>query len=528
MESFTLICKPEQSGKTFVMIHEIIEAFKNKKENERIINIILCDNSLLLNNQTKKRLDYDLNTLIFKGTKYIELSSGKNAECKKIEEVFTKIIYNNINNIIMCTNSVRIDDIVNIITMIYSIKDKYIDDFKFNIWIDESDKYISYLENTFIPLCNKFNNNENKEYIKLWGITATPDKLFKNYNSLQVYPIEDTTSINYHGWNDNNISIYDKSPIYNFIKDILKSNKSLIKNNTKWFIPGKNTKKSHEYIAKICINFKMAVIIVNGDGIKLILPNQKVKLYLKNDEFNKKIIDIYDENKLYQYPLAITGYVCISRGISIMSNDFIFDYAILCHFTNNSEASQLAGRLKGNIKHLSNYKIPIVFTTNKFNKAAIEMENKSVELGKVAALKVDEGFQSVISLEEYKNISSNNVKTIPILINVSEEEFNILTKKNGNNYNDNLILNFIQTMKGNILNGYMKDQISMPSTDKESYTKNIVELTKAYHDNKKYSIAIKSKNKRKNVYQIWFDSINYNIIISLYNGSNNNILPINI
>ena len=513
MENFTLICKPEQSGKTFVMIHEIIEAFKNKNENERIINIILCDNSLLLNKQTKSRLDSDLNTLLFKGKKYIELSSGKNAECKKIDEVFTKIIYNNIDNIIMCTNSVRIDDIVKIITMIDSIKNKYLDIFKFNIWIDEVDKYISFLDNTFIPLCKQYNKDN---YIKVWGITATPDKLFKTYKSIQVYPIEDTTSPNYHGWNDNIIKLYESSKLYIFIKHILKENKSLIKNNTRWFIPGKNTKKSHEHIKKICLCFKMAVIIVNGDGIKLVLPNQEIKLYSKNDDFNKKIIDIYNENKLYNYPLVITGYICISRGISIMSNDFIFDYAILCHYTSKPEASQLAGRLKGNIKQLKNYKKPIVFTTEKFNKIAIEMENKSVELGKIAAMKVNEFFTPVITFNEYSNISI--AKTVPILIKVSYEKFLELTEKNGKSYNDKLIKEFIKNTKGDILKNYSKDQISMPSINKESYNKNIIELTKASNDNRTYSIAIKSKNKRKNVYQIWFDSINTTIIISLYNG----------
>ena len=54
MNDFELIVKPEQSGKTFIMIHEIIENFKNLEEGSRIINIILCDNSLLLNKQTKR------------------------------------------------------------------------------------------------------------------------------------------------------------------------------------------------------------------------------------------------------------------------------------------------------------------------------------------------------------------------------------------------------------------------------------------------------------------------------------------
>lgn len=54
----------------------------------------------------------------------------------------------------------------------------------------------------------------------------------------------------------------------------------------------------------------------------------------------------------------------------------MLDYAILSHYSNKNEASQIAGRTKGNTKGFSNYKKPIVFTTEPFNEIAIEWGKK--------------------------------------------------------------------------------------------------------------------------------------------------------
>ena len=227
MDYFTLICKPEQSGKTFIMIHEIIENFQNLNKGERIINIILCDNSLLLNKQTKERLDKDLDTIIYKDKKYIELSSGKNADCKKIGEVYTKIVHDEIDNIIMCTNNKRLVDINKLVEMIIKLQNKHTDNFTFKIWLDEADKYTNYLDNNFIPLAEDF--NKDTKFIQIYGITATPGKLFFKYNKIQVYPIPDTTSKNYHGWEDNEILLFQKEKQTIFTEKILRNNKVLIK-----------------------------------------------------------------------------------------------------------------------------------------------------------------------------------------------------------------------------------------------------------------------------------------------------------
>ena len=52
-----LITKPEQSGKTFVMLQEMVMIVQTEKpEDLRNINIVLCDNNLLLVLQTLDRV----------------------------------------------------------------------------------------------------------------------------------------------------------------------------------------------------------------------------------------------------------------------------------------------------------------------------------------------------------------------------------------------------------------------------------------------------------------------------------------
>ena len=201
-----LICKPEQSGKTFIMIQEIIKDIEYPPENDKkVINFILCDNNLLLTNQTSSRLNQNI------GNDYLELSSRKISKKKISHEivnnkdtVIRQINSGKISNVICCTNSCQKNNIIDIITAIEEecphTRGKYI----FKIWLDEADKFVNkYIIDAFHPLLEKFEN------IYLYCITATPEPLFKKLEQMNVYPLENTTHNNYHGWEDNNIVKYD-------------------------------------------------------------------------------------------------------------------------------------------------------------------------------------------------------------------------------------------------------------------------------------------------------------------------------
>lgn len=428
--NFQLICKPEQSGKTFIMIAQIVRGLTPSIQGKEIVNIILCDNNLLLAKQTSSRVQSDVKRGVKiavalkkafshwkaaygiaaaevpeknlakyvddEGVVYIELSSHGRTEFHDVGAVFTAIIgKEKARNIICCTNRKRMDDIATLIEEINDCPDRK-NKYQFNIWLDEADKFIKFIDTTLIPTVDKHDN------VKCKLITATPQPLFKKYKSMDVFPIENTTSEKYHGWDDNHIRIIDHDgDCAEFAEHVLSKVIGKIKPGTKLFIPGKRNKKSHDEIKKLCVKRGIAVICVNGDGLKLTLPYTRESIvFAKDDDLNSMIMKIYTDHKLARFPLAITGYICIGRGITIMSENFMIDYAILSHYSDKNEASQLAGRTKGNIKGYENYKPPTVFTTEDFDSIAREWEGKSRILAEMAFEKEQNGEAPVITARE--------------------------------------------------------------------------------------------------------------------------------
>ena len=393
-----LICKPEQSGKTFIMIQQIIKDITEPIDGKEIINIIFCDQSLLLVKQTSERVQTELFNYYTDSEKnvYLELSSSKGADCHNSAEVLKEIISNNIKNIICCTNATRMNNVYELIDILNK-GSHIVHNFHFNIWLDEADKWIKFIDSYLIPIVET-NKNVN---IKL--ITSTPAPLFKKYKYLNVFPIENTTSDEYHGWSDNNIQIINEhvEDYLEYIEHILTLCPEGINPGAKWFIPALNKKSTHNAVIRLCITKNMAVICVNGDGILLTMPNSDTIMCEKTEELKVTINTLYKKYKLYKFPLVITGHICVSRGISIISETFMFDYGILSHYNSKNEASQLAGRLKGNIKSFANYKPTKVFTTDDFNKVAYEWEQKSRNLAKLSFEKMKQSELTIINKNEF-------------------------------------------------------------------------------------------------------------------------------
>lgn len=400
-ERFTLICKPEQSGKTFIMIKMINEDLSDTTDSKNVVNFIFCDNNLLLTKQTSERVNSDV--LPYTDQTYVEFSSRNDGQAQRnSSDVIHKIICRDIRNIICCTNGTRVSDISTIIEDLNAgpyTKDKFI----IKIWLDEADKFTKFIGNTFRKIVNNHNN------VYVFCLTATPKVLFDKYSYINVLPLESTTREDYHGWGDNKLVILDKcvESTEVFIHDVL-SNIEKPKRGTKWYIPADKKKRSHQMVRDILIAKTFAVFIVNGDGITLSLPNIGRSNYTeeKNDQLNKQILKMYRKYELHNYAVAITGNICVGRGISIMSPEFTFDFAILSNCTKKAEASQNAGRLKGNIKKWPNYKPPVVYTTKKFDKVAREWEEKSRKLAVKAFEKLENGENTIITKTGFKTLSN--------------------------------------------------------------------------------------------------------------------------
>ena len=371
-----LITKPEQSGKTFVMLKEMIKLLECEKPFDiKNINIVLCDNNLMLVLQTLNR--FGNNNLL---KNHIELSSSKRASTHNYQEVVYKIINNNIRNILCCSNYVRLNDLVSIIETIYKLG--VYSFYQFHIWIDEADKWLNGIDKYIIPVIEKYGN------IKLNLITATPKKIIQNYGEVEILPLQNSTLPEYHSWLDGEFKIYpDMYSTTNFVEYILTNNSKEIKPGTKWFIPSNIKKETHLLVKEYCKKKGFATIIINGEGIKVYLPNGSI---IKRDRYempDRLISRIYQELDLEKYPLAITGYLCISRGITISSPNFQITHAIMpAGMKNHQEISQIAGRIKGNQKLWNSYKKPKIYVTNKLFLIASTIESKTKFLSENAFL----------------------------------------------------------------------------------------------------------------------------------------------
>lgn len=428
-DNMILICKPEQSGKTFVML----DLIKNQVDSitKPPLNIVFCDNNLLLTLQTSFRFNtkdvspddsssesqvYDSIDSIDRSDinvesdvsdtsdlgETIEFSSHHRTPFNDAESVIDALKRNkgSIKNILCCTNGQRVKDIVTIANSISR-------DYQINLWIDEADKYIRPLSTHFYPLTNDIPT------IKIYCITATPHELFKRFKKMRVHPLQSVVRPEYHGWNDNHIFHSEKrESTIEFVEAILMTHRKKILPGSRWFVPADYEKSSHFEIASLCNRYNMAALIINGDGFRFMMPDKTIKIIKKNKSLQELFEEIYKDPSLNldRYALAITGNLCVGRGISFISEGFRFDYGILSSITSPQSASQNAGRIKGNIKELDNYEIPTIFTTKEFDIVATQCEIQSRRVAKIANDLYEAGREPVLTNEDFKNIVSRQVK----------------------------------------------------------------------------------------------------------------------
>ena len=369
-----LITKPEQSGKTFVMLQEMVMIVQTEKpEDLRNINIVLCDNNLLLVLQTLDRVgSVDLLE------NHIELSSAKRSGCTNFREVVDGIINRGTRNILCCSNHIRMKDVSSIIQTLINLGIGGV--YQFNIWVDEADKWLKGIDTNICPLIEKYGN------IKLNLITATPKNIIKKYGKVEILPLECSTLPSYHSWMDSNFITYkDLFRTPDFVEKVLKDNPDEIKPGTKWFIPAGFRIDSHHLVKEYCKSHGFVTIIINGEGLKIYFPDGKMEKRLREEMPDRLIYNIYEELNLSRFPLAITGYLCISRGITISSPEFQISHAIMpAGMKNDQEISQVAGRTKGNQKLWDSYQSPKIYVTEKFLENAATIERKTRALSETA------------------------------------------------------------------------------------------------------------------------------------------------
>jgi hypothetical protein len=394
---------PCQSGKTRKAIDHIKERYRDVSElhdgNKTDINVWISANNKMLVKQTETRMDNDLYTeedsddteadAVMAGSVFSWMSGTKMNNITS-DDLAWKISNDEITMIVMCSNGVRIRYLDQVLRRLASSK-RF--DRKVNIWIDEADvskgswsKYPHVLE---MPMVNE-----------VILVTGTIESIVREYQSIRVIAYETTYPPCYRRLTHAECIVveYSSHDMLDCIAEVIRSRKHMVKPGMRAFIPGGMEKESHETISCALLSIGFVVIILNGSHKELRFPDGNVvdlspfvtvSSTVEQQEFSEHLSRMYVQYRLDHYPLAITGCLCLERGITFQCppknghHGFLFDYGIIPPIANKATAYQTMARLFGNIGDFPNYKPCQIYTNSATFKKVRNQEEIAVNLARI-------------------------------------------------------------------------------------------------------------------------------------------------
>ena len=415
--SLSLIHLPAQSGKTRKMTElinrwkQIIDYTGNSTDS---INVIFTSNTKLLTKQTAGRIQTDVDNV----SQISDLSGDDDDEftidmdvkekesktlawissAKKltVNDVFAKITSdddeNEINNIICCTNKTRMKNVWELLTKLNKKFMKRNFNKKVNIWIDEADACIK-IWGTYMATCEEFIDSKFIQNIVL--VTATMVPVYKYLHRAGIEPnlrtYENTHSPLYHKYSESELChAHSENAKYATVhlKTVLEHNPEMMCSETRLFCPGNKAKKSHEEICDELLTNGFNVLLLNGVYKEIRFcdrrPSIEIAELLETDlEVSTTLNRLYFEHELFNSPFAVTGNLCIGRGITFASQidgrEFLFTHGIIPEVANGDEGYQMVARCCGNIKGHATYQVPKIFVSERTDALIRVQENLAVD-----------------------------------------------------------------------------------------------------------------------------------------------------
>jgi hypothetical protein len=395
---------PAQSGKTRKM-EELIKHYKDINEcfGDGDVNIVVSANNILLVKQTESRVRNDLatdseegaNDAVIKAGVFSWTSGEKECNISPMDLAFRML--GEVEMVVLCAHPTRL---------------KYLDQMlqrlsacplftkKINVWIDEADKSIKLWA-------------KHEALLSLTAIhqvtlvSATFDSVFAKYGTLSVLGFYNTHPECYRRLKDS-IKVEENfatSSAVEFVKHVMLKNRAkLVQPGLRAFIPGEMKRASHDAIADFLHKeLGFVVIIINGERKEILVPGAEtidLRAYLTvssgevPSEFNTQLAKLYTENNWSRFPMAITGFYCVERGVTFqcgpeldpakgLHDGFLFDYGVIPPIACKAEAYQTMARLFGNVGHLPNYKPVEVYTSSAMFNKVEKQEEIAVNLARM-------------------------------------------------------------------------------------------------------------------------------------------------
>lgn len=428
---------PAQSGKTRKVEEEIRELKRlSHIEDTESIDIFISANNRLLVHQTTARLrrsltdidsssdceslETDNESAITDDDEDVESDAAIKGDIFswthgrgtniKADALADKILLRDVEMVLMCANKRRFRYLDEMLQKLTTHRVFRKNPANIYIWIDEADSSMN--------IWSQFKHILDMPAItRVTLVSATFGSVLDEYERLSVLPYETTHPGCYRRLADCSrvqVRAESRNPC-KYVDHVLSEYaRELCVPGKRAFIPGVKTKKSHYEIAELLDKkFGFAVILINGERKELRIPGEDtvdLREYLSCPdpeqlpaEFNQTLAELYIKHKLSRFPLAITGYLCIQRGVTFQcATDFprhigfVFDFGIIPPISDKAEAYQTMARMFGNSGDFPNYVRPTIYSNEKTFAGVHHEEEIAVRLPRIVH---DERLDSVGPIE---------------------------------------------------------------------------------------------------------------------------------
>ena len=365
--------KPAQSGKTRTTQEEI----RNNEETAEHLNILITSNNRLLVSQLTKRMTDDgfgssegdsdttdddrteADDRIDEVDKVFSWMSGSGKTNISVGKLANEIKEDRVTMVVCCAHKARFGYICELLKDLDSSK---VFKKRVSIWIDEADVSVKMWAKKF-----DFTKFERVDRVVL--ISATFESVFKYYESIRIRGYEtvynEPTYLKYSECDVVRVEHLEDEDTEAYLSRILSQRPEMCRPGVKLFAPGEVEVSTHEKITSLLKARGFAVMILNGQRKEIVLPDDsKIQLNFnpnRPEEMSKVLADVYKQNNLSRFPFAITGQICLGRGITFQSSEFMFDYGVIPELKDYAAIYQCVARLLGNTKLFTGFKKPTVF-----------------------------------------------------------------------------------------------------------------------------------------------------------------------
>lgn len=389
-ENVKCLWKPAQSGKT----RTIMEMIRADDGTRNHLNVLICSNNRLLVAQTNARMATDLydgssseassvdedgpsdDNVV--GGVYSWMSGTKKTNITA-RDLAMRVLLGEVSMIVCCSHKVRFRMLIEML--------EYLERLSFskpvNVWIDEADVSVKHWS-------GEYDFSQFRCVREMTLVSATFDAVFDHYDRIRVMPFPETHPSCYLGLRDCDLQSFDADArgAGAYVDAVLTAHPEMVKPGMKLFIPGDIERLSHTAIADYLMKRGCIVLVLNGETKAFLFPDgRRITVPLTLDEENpvevsQVLSEMYTEYGMHVAPFAVTGQLCLGRGITFQSASFTFDYAIIPGMKDAASAYQCVARVLGNIRNFSPF-TPTVYMGSTLLEAVLRQERIATNLAQL-------------------------------------------------------------------------------------------------------------------------------------------------